>query len=94
MLRARGKGSVEWNSRGTGRTPECRSGWIELCGGCDKNRFLVEIDAKVSQEELGFSKADKKHSTSVSGLRKDSCPQRGRWRGVEETHGLLGGDGK
>ena len=73
---------MEWNSGGTGRTPECRSGWIELCGGRDKNRFLVEIDAEVSQEELGFSKADKKHSTSVSGLRKDSCPQRGRWRGV------------
>lgn len=62
----------------TGRTPECRLGWIELCGGRDKNQFLVVIDAEVSQEELGFSKADKKHSTSVSGLRKDSCPQRGR----------------
>lgn len=65
-----------------GRTPECRLGWIELRGGRDKNQFLVGIDAEVSQEELGFSKADKKHSSSVSGLRKDSCPQRGRWRGV------------
>lgn len=61
--------------------------WVglrRLCGGRDKNQFLVVIDAEVSQEELGFSKADKKHSTSVSGLQKDSCPQRGegRWRGV------------
>ena len=37
-----------------GRTPECRLGWVELWGGCDKNQFLVEIDAEVSQRGAEF----------------------------------------
>lgn len=107
-MNALGQRRAVWSGKSRGNWEghqNTKLGWIELCGGRDKNQFLVVIDAEVSQEELGFSKADKKHlqcfrvgkipvhreEGKVEGVRVKSFAGKGQLRLIRERpiHYLL-----